>query len=71
MNHRFDSLVMLVELSPMCINAKKNSMDNFYKIFKEKFAEAIIKECAAVADNYPSDSKIYPSQFIKNHFGLE
>ena len=40
-----------------------------------KFAELIVRECAKLADNTPSEYLMqpykYPSTFIKEHFGVE
>lgn len=40
-----------------------------------KFAELIVRECAQLADDTPSDYLLqpykYPSTYIKEHFGVE
>ena len=42
--------------------------------FAEKFAQLIIKECSSIADDWVNnydDGKNYPSERIKEHFGVE
>ena len=43
--------------------------------FEEKFAELIVRECATLANDCPSDYLLkpgcYPSTWIKKHFGVE
>ena len=41
---------------------------------KEKFAELIVGECSRIADGWvdnDDDGKNYPSEMIKQHFGVE
>jgi len=40
------------------------------KVFDEKFAELIVRECCVTADANIDDSK-YPSYWIKKKFGVE
>jgi len=45
------------------------SYDNFDK---EKFAELIVQECCAIADQVErADMDSYVSKYIKAHFGVE
>ena len=45
------------------------SYDNFNK---EKFAELIVKECCAIADQVErADMDSYVSKYIRAHFGVE
>ena len=42
--------------------------------FTEKFAELIVSECSRIADGWvdnDDDGKNYPSEMIKQHFGVE
>ena len=41
---------------------------------KDKFAELIVRECSRIADDWVNDKddgKNYPSEMIKQHFGVE
>ena len=41
---------------------------------KEKFAELIVQECSRIADGWvdnDDDGKNYPSDILKQHFGVE
>lgn len=40
-------------------------------LFEHKFAELIIKECAAVADKHWLESSHPPGISIKEHFGVQ
>ena len=44
------------------------------RLFMEKFAELIVRECSRIADGWvdnDDDGKNYPSDKIKQHFGVE
>ena len=44
------------------------------RLFMEKFAELIVSECSRIADdwvNNEDNGKNYPSDKIKQHFGVE
>ena len=44
------------------------------RLFMEKFAELIVRECSRIADGWvdnDDDGKNYPSEMIKQHFGVE
>ena len=44
------------------------------RLFMEKFAELIVRECSRIADgwvNNEDNGKNYPSDKIKQHFGVE
>jgi hypothetical protein len=45
-----------------------------YDFDKEKFAELIVEECSRITDDWVNDldnGKNYPSERIKQHFGVE
>ena len=44
------------------------------RLFMEKFAELIVRECSRIADGWvdnDDDGKNYPSDKIKQHFGVK
>lgn len=45
----------------------------FNQLYRDKFAELIVKECAEVADNADATREKWQSigKFVKEHFGVE
>ena len=44
-----------------------------HEYFTKKFAELIVRECSRIADDWVNDKddgKNYPSEVIKQHFGV-
>jgi len=48
-----------------------NESPDRQKLFKEKFAELIVRECADCVDFYTSDGNGPASDVILNHFGVK
>lgn len=51
-----------------------NSKESKQLIIREKFAELIIRKCCSIADDWVNnydDGKNYPSERIKQHFGVK
>ena len=58
----------------------ENVNRNLYSVYEiqqkeyEKFAELIVRECSRIADGWvdnDDNGKNYPSEMIKQHFGVE
>jgi hypothetical protein len=53
-------------------HAKDNTLHYYNPEFIEKFAELIVRECCAIADEVErADMDSFASKFIKAHFGVE
>ena len=55
-------------------NYFEKDMNKWVDYFSEKFAELIVSECSRIADGWvdnDDDGKNYPSEMIKQHFGVE
>jgi len=51
-----------------CVKNIDDLGNNYFKLFHEKFAELIVRECAKVAD---IAEPYFASDLIKQHFGVE
>ena len=67
MNERIQDLYREAEKSVAFLS---NSTESKQLIIREKFAELIVRECAAVA-NINSHQWQVPGDFVLEHFGVE
>jgi len=45
--------------------------NNYFKLFHEKFAELIVRECAEQVKNLHANKRISGAEIIREHFGVE
>ena len=70
-NERIQDLYREAEKSVAFLS---NSTESKQLIIREKFAELIVSECSRIADdwvNNEDNGKNYPSDKIKQHFGVK
>ena len=48
-----------------------SGIPNVRKIFNEKFAELIVRECAEQVKNLHANKRISGAEIIREHFGVE
>ena len=75
MNERIEYLALLANHHANELHPNNIDMENWAKVYHEKFAELIVRECAEVllkwkGEPFPFDENL-AANLIKEHFGVE
>ena len=75
MNERIEYLALLANHHANELHPNNIDMENWAKVYHEKFAELIVRECAEVllkwkGEPFPFDEDL-AANLIKEHFGVE
>jgi hypothetical protein len=68
MNERIEYLALLARQHAGELHPNSLDIENWAKVYHEKFAELIVRQCAEIAD---TAEPFLASDLIKQHFGVK
>ena len=74
MNERIQELIQMADLCAASLMASGATEEEIQNRSKVVLAELIVRECSTIADKWVDDTdngQNYPSETIKQHFGVE
>jgi hypothetical protein len=71
MNERIEYLALMANHHANELHPNNLDMENWAKVYHEKFAELIVKEMLQICEDHPGWSVRMISEQIKQHFGVE